>query len=272
MSTSRVLTVVRTDLLRLFKSRDYWGPLVGIAALFFLLIPAVALLTVTRLQNNRFMIEVSDVLDILPSSVEDTVLGDTPAERAAYVLSVYLLAPIAVVVPLTVSSAVGAHSIVGERERGTGEFLAHSPLSIREIYLGKVIGSFIPGYVATLGGFAVYALVTNLVAGPMLGGWFFPTVGWWWLILWVLPPFLCVTLAVIVWLSARVQSTAAAQQAASLVSLPVILVAYAIAGGAVVDPTTTALALGAAAWVFAILALASGARAFDRERLLGFGG
>jgi ABC-2 type transport system permease protein len=62
---------------------------------------------------------------------------------------VYLFAPVAVVVPLTISTAVGAATIVGERERGTGEFLAHSPADVREIYLGKLIASLIPGYVTT---------------------------------------------------------------------------------------------------------------------------
>ena len=68
-------------------------------------------------------------------------------------LAVYLLAPIAVVVPLTISTAVGASTIVGERERGTGEFLAHSPADVREIYLGKLIASLIPGYITTVVGF-----------------------------------------------------------------------------------------------------------------------
>ena len=67
------------------------------------------------------------------------------AAQAAYALAVYLFAPVAVVVPLTISTAVGAATIVGERERGTGEFLAHSPAGCSEIYLGKLIASLLPG-------------------------------------------------------------------------------------------------------------------------------
>jgi len=262
---------VRSDLGQLFKSRDYWGPLVVIAALFFVVIPAVGLSTVTRVRSSDFVTRMNDLLDTLPGSIQAGALGETPTARAAYVLAVYLLAPIAVVVPLTVSSAVGAHAIVGERERGTGEFLAHAPVSIHEIYVGKLIAALIPGYAATFGGFAVYALVVNVVAGPSLGGWFFPTAGWWMLIAWVLPPFLAVALAIIVWVSGRMRSTAASQQAASLVSLPVILLAYGVAGGVVANPTRWGLVIGATAWAIAAAALVAGATAFDRERLLGFG-
>jgi hypothetical protein len=50
--------------------------------------------------------------------------------------------------------------------------------------------------------------------------------------LWVLPPFLALTLSLVLRLSARVKSTAAAQQASGLVSLPLIMVAYSQSTGA----------------------------------------
>ncbi len=127
----------------------------------------------------------------------------------------YLFAPVAVVVPITISTAVGAATIVGERERGTGEFLAHSPAGVREIFLGKLVASLIPGYLTTIVGFGVYSLIVNTIVGPDVGGWFFPTSQWWILMLWVVPPFLALTLSLVLRLSAKVKSTAAAQQASA---------------------------------------------------------
>ena len=46
----------------------------------------------------------------------------------------------------------------------------------------------------------------NLIVGPEVGGWFFPTQQWWVLMLWVLPPFLALTLSLVLRLSARVKS------------------------------------------------------------------
>src|SRR5690606_22784230 len=159
--------------------------------------------------------------------------------------------------------------IVGERERGTGEFLAHSPAHVREIYLGKLIASLLPGYVTTLVGFGVYSLIVNLFVGPEVGGWFFPTRQWWVLMLWVVPPFLALTLSIVLRLSARVKSSAAAQQAAGLVTLPMIGIAYSQSTGALFGARTSGMWLGVIAWAVALIGLARGMRAVSRSRLLG---
>lgn len=271
MNLHRVWAVARTDLRQLAKSRDYWLPMGLLAGLFFIVIPVVALNVVTSAQDSEVVTQIGTVLDTLPLTIQENIQGDTPEVQAAFAIAVYLLAPIAVVVPLTIAAAVGSNTIVGERERGTGEFLAHSPITERELYTGKLLAALIPGYGATLVGFGIYSLLVNLIVGPDLGGWFFPTSGWWVLILWVVPPAIAIALSLIVRISARVQSAAAAQQAASLVSLPVIVIAYAVASGLVYDPARTGLITGLVAWIIAYLGLASGSRALRREILLGIG-
>ena len=272
MRLDRILTVARIDLRRLFKSKDYWIPMGFLSAVFFVGLPFLLLTIVTSTTSSDIVNKIGDVLKSLPGPVQENVIGDTPAARGAYMMAVYLLAPVAIVVPLTISSAVGAHAIVGERERGTGEFLAHSPLTEREIFLGKVLASLIPGFIATAVGFGVYSVLVNVKVGPLVGGWFFPTAGWWILIAWVVPPFIALALSVILWVSSRVRSTAAAQQAATLVSLPVIFAAYGVSSGLLINPVVAALAVGCVAWVLAIAGLVSGSRSLHRERLLGFGG
>jgi ABC-2 type transport system permease protein len=158
---------------------------------------------------------------------------------------------------------------VGERERGTGEFLAHSPAGIREIFLGKLAASLLPGYATTIVGFGIYALIVNTIVGPDVGGWFFPTSQWWVLMLWVVPPFLALTLSLVLRLSAKVKSTAAAQQASALVSLPLIMVAYSQATGSLYGGNKLAWYIGGVAWVLAGIALWRGVRVVTRGRLLG---
>ncbi len=273
MRMDRVLTVARIDLRRLLKSRDYWIPMSLLAGLFFVVVPFVMLSVVTSASGtaNELVGQIGGVLDALPGPVQENIEGATPAARAAYAFAVYLLAPVAIIVPLTISSAVAAQTLVGERERGTGEFFAHSPLSEREMYLGKLISSLVPGFIATAVGFGAYSLIVNIRVGPEFGGWFFPTAGWWLLIVWVVPPFIAIAVSVILWVSSRVKSTAAAQQAASLVSLPVIVASYAVSSGLLFDPTLAALVIGAVAWVIAIIGLVSGSNALRRERLLSVG-
>jgi ABC-2 type transport system permease protein len=269
MNWGRVRTVARTDLRQLLGARDFWAPMIGLGALFFLVIPTILLLMITQVSDVRVVEQLSTTLEVLPQRAQDSLQGDTPETQAAYALAVFLFAPVAIVVPLTISTAVGAATIVGERERGTGEFLAHSPAAVSEIYLGKLIASLIPGLLTVMVGFGLYSLIVNLIVGPDVGGWFFPTGSWWVLMLWVLPPFLGLTLALVLRLSAKVKSTAAAQQASGLVSLPMIMIAYTQSSGALYTGVEVSWVIGGLAWIGAIVALSRGMRAITRARLLG---
>jgi ABC-2 type transport system permease protein len=268
----RMLTVARCDLRQLRQSPDFWVPMLVLAAFFFVIVPTVLLFAITHIGNVPTVQKVASTLDLLPHAAQKAIQGRTAGDRTSYALAVYLFAPLAVIVPMTISTAVGANILVGEREKGTGEFLAHSPASEREIYLGKLIASILPGYVTTLVGFAVYSLAVNLIVGPRVGGWFFPTRDWWVLMLWVVPPFLALTLSVVLRLSARVKSAAAAQQASGLVTLPLILLSYAQSSGALFGASASGLMLGALAWGGAAYGLLRGSRAVTRARLLGVDG
>ena len=265
----RVRTVARTDLKQLMVSKDFWIPMGILGAFFFLIVPAALLLGITQIGDVTTVQKISEALDVLPQRAQEQIKGTSSEGRTGYALAVYLFAPMAVVVPLTISTAVGAATIVGERERGTGEFLAHSPVGIREIYIGKLIASLIPGYLTTLVGFGAYSLPVNTIVGPEVGGWFFPTAQWWMLMLWVVPPFLAVALSMVLRLSAKAKSTAAAHQASGLVTLPLIMIAYSQSTGALFNTTKMSFAIGLVAWVIALFSLSRGMRRVRRARLLG---
>ena len=135
MSWFRVKTIARTDLKQLAQARDFWGPMVILGSVFFVFVPLVLLLAITHVGDIHAVQQVSQALDLLPPKAQAAIRGTTDSARTSYALAVYLFAPVAVVVPLTIATAVGATTIVGERERGTGEFLAHSPASLEDIYL-----------------------------------------------------------------------------------------------------------------------------------------
>lgn len=269
MNWFRVKTIARTDLRQLAQARDFWGPMVILGSVFFVFVPLVLLLAITRVGDIQAVQQVSQALDLLPQQAQEAIRGTSDSARTSYALAVYLFAPVAVVVPLTIATAVGATTIVGERERGTGEFLAHSPAALEEIYVGKLIASLIPGYLTTVVGVGLYSLIVNLVVGPKVGGWFFPTSSWWVLMIWVVPPFLALTLAIVVRFSARVKSSAAAQQVAGLVSLPMIIIAYSQSTGALFGATESGYIVGLLAWIAALIGLSRGMRSMTRARLLG---
>src|SRR4051794_3032549 len=150
---SRLWVIARTELRQLRQSPDFWLPMLILAGLFFVVIPLFLLLAITHVPNEAVVSKVATTLDVLPPRAKEAIQGFSPAGRTSYALAVYLFAPLAVIVPMTISTAVGANALVGEKERGTGEFLAHSPATDREIYLGKLVASLVPGYVTTIVGF-----------------------------------------------------------------------------------------------------------------------
>ena len=269
MNWSRVATVARTDLRQLAQAKDFWLPMTILGSFFFVIIPALLLTTITRIGNLEAVDTISQTLEVLPPQAQAQIEGVSPQGQTGFALAVFLFAPVAVIVPLTISTAVGASTIVGERERGTGEFLAHSPASATEIYVGKLIASLVPGYLTVIVGFSLYSVIVNLTVGPSVGGWFFPTAQWWVMILWVLPPFLAICLSFVLRLSARVNSTAAAQQASGLISLPLIMIAYSQSTGILFGAGSLPIIVGALAWLMAVVSLTRGVKSVTRSRLLG---
>ncbi|MDQ1533508.1 MAG: hypothetical protein QOF28_1269, partial [Actinomycetota bacterium] len=253
------------------SSRDFWLPLAIIATMFFVVLPAALFLSLSTIHDVGVVGKIGELMGSLPKSIQQKTAGRDPNVQAAYALAVYLFAPLAIIVPLTVSSAVGSQTIIGERERGSGEFLAHSPASEREIFVGKLVASLLPGYLTAAVGFLLYSLIVNLIVGPQVGGWFFPTANWWILVLWVVPPFLALVVGIILRISSRVTSAAAAQQASALVTLPLVILAYALSTGSLSRARTFGGLLGLVAWISALIVLWRGARSLKRERLLGLG-
>jgi len=269
MNWRRTLVVARTDVKQLVLAKDFWLPMGILGSIFFVIVPLALLLSITSLGDVEAVQNIANTLEVLPAKAQAQIKGDTPQGRTSYALAVFLFAPMAVVVPLTISTAVGAATLVGERERGTGEFLAHSPAATKEIYLGKLLASLVPGYFTTMVGFTAYSLIVNLIVGPEVGGWFFPTQQWWLLMLWVLPGFLLIGLSLVLRLSGRVKSTAAAQQASGLITLPLIAVSYAQASGAIYGTATTTIVIGAIAWTIGLASTWRGMSGVRRQRLLG---
>jgi ABC-2 type transport system permease protein len=269
MNRRRVWTVARADLRQLRQSKDFWIPLAIIALFMFVVVPAVMLYVISTVQDPKLLAKLVDVVGRLPDELRVKLAGSPPEVQASYTLAVYFFAPLVTLVPLTISSSISANTFVGERERGSGEFLAHSPASMADVYLGKLIAALIPGYITAFSGLIVYSGVVNLIVLTRTDGVTFPTGNWWVFMLWVMPPLIALAVALITSISARVTSGAAAQQASSLIALPIVIIAYAVSEKSLFGSAGPAWAVGAVAWVGAAFAIWRGAASLQRERLLG---
>lgn len=263
--------IARHDLAQLRQSRDFWLPLGIIATLMFVAVPALLLTSLTTISDARLVGRLGELLGRLPAGVRADLAGTAPAVQASYSLAVFLFPPLLTLVPLTVVSACAANTFVGERERGSGEFLAHCPAPGTHIYLGKLVASLAPGLGTAAVGFVGYATVVNAVLAPHLGRVAFPVGNWWVILGWLVPPTLTLAGALILVVSSRVSSGAAAQQAASVIALPLVALVYVVGSSSLFGATWTTWFVGAGVWLAAGVAVILGARDLRRDRLLGMG-
>ena len=111
----RTFTVARTDVKQLVLAKDFWMPMGILGSIFFVFVPLFLLLSITSLGDVPAVQNVANTLEVLPQAAQDQIQGDTPQGRTSYALAVFLFAPMAVVVPLTISTAVGAATLGGCR-------------------------------------------------------------------------------------------------------------------------------------------------------------
>jgi ABC-type Na+ efflux pump permease subunit len=172
------------------------------------------------------------------------------------------------IVPLMVASVIAADAFAGEKERRTLEALLYTPTSDMELLVAKLLTGFVPALVVAWGGFALYALVANVAAWPVMGRLFFPTPMWWVLALWVAPAVAALGLGATVLVSARVNTFQEAYQIGGVVVLPLVLLVVGQAAGVLVLSSALAVALGAVFWAAAAALLVVGGRGFRRGELL----
>ena len=70
--TRRSWVIARADLLQLRRSRDFWVPLAIVASLFFVILPMLLFASLTQIENQALVRQIGDVVDILPSGVQET--------------------------------------------------------------------------------------------------------------------------------------------------------------------------------------------------------
>ena len=65
MNTSRMMTVMRTDLKQLIGARDFWIPMVLLGGFFFFVVPAFLLSIINNLGSNEAVQQVFQCLDMM---------------------------------------------------------------------------------------------------------------------------------------------------------------------------------------------------------------
>lgn len=257
-----VQALVAHDLTAVRRTPGLWVPIVALPLLLLVLGPAA--IAVAARDSNLFG---SRIIDLVPGRLADPLRTLPEAEQLIVLVLGHLTAPLFLMVPLMVSAVLAADSFAGERDRRTLETMLHTPVPDRELYLAKLVASFLPAVVVAWGGFAIFAIVANVAAWEVLGRVFLPTWRWAVLIGWIAPAAAALGLGVMVRLSIRARSSQEAQQLGSVVVLPFLVLAVAQASYLLLEPVVVGVAVGAAMWAVAAALNLRGAVRFTRDRM-----
>lgn len=257
-----VRALVVHDLRAVRRTPGLAVPIVVLPAILLVLTPLAVAVAARNPQ-----LDADRYVSLVPQRLAVEVFQSPPDERFIVLILGYLMAPMFLMVPLMVSAVLAADSFAGERDRGTLETLLHTPVRDRELYLAKLMASFVPALTVAWAGFALFLVVANVAAWGVMGRVFLPTARWLVLIGWVAPAAAAFGLGLMVRISIRARSAPEAQQLGSAVVLPLLVAAIAQASYLLIYPMAAIVVTGAALWAGAIALNVRGARRFTRDRM-----
>ena len=226
-------------------------------------IPSLAAMPGTALGGLEAMIR------NLPSHMRDEIIGMTDQQVLLYVMSLYFFAPFFLIIPLMASSVISSDSFAGEKERKTIEALLATPISDSELFLGKILVSFIPSMAITLVSFLLYSLVVNVSSFMILNGrLLLPNLVWIMLIFGLAPTVALASIGLTVMISAKVKGFREAQQISVVLLVPILVLVFGQAFGAIILGPTVAAALIGVFAVIDLLVFRVGVKLFGREKIL----
>lgn len=266
ISARRVRALTRKDLLELVRSPQTLAPLIVVPLVFAVVLPVAVILLGASPALTSTVTGLQAFLDNLPAGIVPEGLGTD--QTLVYAVLVFFLAPFFLIIPVMGASVIASSSIVGEKERRTIEGLLYTPVTDRELVLAKVLVSAVPSIAMTWMAFGVYTALVGVLAGPMMGGMFFPTPTWWVLMASVVPLVAFLATALVVAVSERSSTTQGAQSLSVLIVFPIIGLVVSQAMGVLMLDTGVALVAAGVLLVADVVAFALVSGRLHRERIV----
>lgn len=265
-------TIAIKDLKEVKQNRAAWIPAIIVPLIFLVLLPLVIILAPSLLNFSMVPLlsksgPVGMMRENIPALAAE-LAGLSEQQTWVVLMTGYLFAPFILILPLMLSTIVGAESFVGEKERKTIEALIYTPASDGELFLGKVLASVVPAVALAWLGFLVYGVVVNVAGWSVMGRIWFPPVAWWPLMLWVTPAIATLGMAVTVIISARVNTFMEAYQMSAALVVLVLAMVIGQVTGVLYLSVGMAFAVGLALWSIDAVLIWLGIRNFARETLL----
>lgn len=269
MNMNKAWLVFKKDWTEIKRNWQVLLPILIVPIIFSVIFPVVMFVISSQPVNNTSTSDFETLIGILPADVQAQIGGFNPAQLMIYVMVLYFFAPFFLIIPVMASSVLGSDSFAGERERKTIEALLATPISDSELFMGKILVSFIPAMLVTFVSFGIYTVLIDVLTYSLFGGMLLlPNVNFLIMILGVAPALALCSIGLTVMISAKVKGFREAQQISVVLLIPVLGLVFAqISGVMVLGPLVLAALIGVLA-VVDIVVFYVGVQIFQREEIL----
>lgn len=270
MRFHKAILVFRKDWREVSRNWQVILPIVVVPIMFSVLLPVLIVLIPSLADMPGSPLEgLETMIQNLPKHVQDELVGMTDQQVLVYIMSLYFFAPFFLIIPLMASSVIASDSFAGEKERKTIEALLATPISDSELFLGKILVSFIPSMMVTVFSFIIYSTVVDVASFTIFDGrLLLPNIEWIMLILGVAPTVALASIGLTVMISAKVKGFREAQQISAILVIPILILVFAQISGAIIFGPIMVGALIITFMALDLLVFRIGIRVFRREEIL----
>lgn len=270
MRFQKAMLVFRKDWREVSRNWQVILPIVVVPFMFSVLLPVVVVL-VPNLAGmlGSSLGSIEEMIKNLPSGIREQLVGMTTQQIFVYVMGLYFFAPFFLIIPLMASSVIASDSFAGEKERKTIEALLATPISDSELFMGKILVSFIPSMLVTVVSFTLYSIVIDIVSFAIFNGTLLlPNMVWIMLIFGLAPTVALASIGLTVMISAKVKGFREAQQISAILLIPILALVFGQVTGAIIfGPIVVAALIGLFA-IIDLLVFRIGVKLFKREEIL----
>lgn len=254
--------IIYKDIKEITSSKQTLVPMIVVPLVIMVILPIALMIAAYYGQDSI------NGADELLKNIKDIFTYENESQLIIELAVNYMFPNLFLLIPIMASSIIAASSFVGEKERKTMESLLYTPMSIKQLFTAKVIGTAIPAYVISLICFIAFGIIVNI------GGWFyfgrliFPSLKWITLVLWVTPAITILAIAIMVIVSAKAETFQDAQQMSGFIVIPIILLLVGQVSGLFMLNNVIFLVAGAVLYVVDYILIKTAVGKFVPEKLL----
>jgi ABC-2 type transport system permease protein len=233
-----ILTIAVKDMKAVFSSKKVWVPMIIVALIICIAVPSC--IAFFGLQFDLIGTSTQEIEKPINAFIKDfpneemrNTLAAFPtlSYKFVYFFLTFMMIPFFLMVAIINSMVTSSNSFVGEKERNTLETLLFAPISIKDLFLGKVLASLIPTLGISFAAFIVSFIVVNLITYPYFEVILYFNSTWMILMFWVIPILVLFNIILNVLISAKVKTFQEAQQFGGLLVLPIVGIIISQASG-----------------------------------------